>query len=211
MKPWLWIIAGPNGAGKTSLAGDFLDDLRTMRRSWGSDRPLVKLNADERTLELRALFPDRKLPELNLQAARDTDARLVAMIDTGQDVVVETVLSSPKYQDDVETAQAKGYGFGLIYVSLHPPELSPERVNVRVQKGGHAVDPAKAVERYHRSHQLLTWFAARCDVLFVFDNSRIRSPNDEAVLLASRMPGRRVQRYHTGLNVAVDAALAPLL
>jgi predicted ABC-type ATPase len=49
MAQWMWIIAGPNGAGKSSFAGRFLRDL--------GHRHLIKLNADERTLELRPKIP----------------------------------------------------------------------------------------------------------------------------------------------------------
>ena len=50
MAQWMWIVASPNGAGKSSFAGRFLRDL--------GHRHLIKLNADERTLELRKKFPD---------------------------------------------------------------------------------------------------------------------------------------------------------
>jgi hypothetical protein len=59
---WMWIIGGPNGGGKSSFAGRFLDDL--------GHRQLIKLNADERTLALRAAFPDVPLNDLNLRAAK---------------------------------------------------------------------------------------------------------------------------------------------
>jgi predicted XRE-type DNA-binding protein len=113
----MWIIGGPNGAGKSSFAGRFLDDL--------GHRQLIKLNADERTLALRAAFPDVPLNDLNLRAAIDIDKQVEDCIKAGQSFVVETVLSSPKYRDDVLAAKATGFKFGLIYVSLYPPELSP--------------------------------------------------------------------------------------
>ena len=206
MAPWLWIVGGPNGAGKTSFAGQFLDSLSRAFPNSRLPAHFTRLNADERTLALRQQFPDAARDSLNLRAARDIDAELVRLIEAGETVAVETVLSSSKYRDDVEAAQARGYKIGLIYVSLHPPELSPRRVSERVAKGGHAVDPIRAIERYHRSHSQLRWFAARADFLLVFDNSD-NQPGVPPELLAQRLPGRPMHRFKRGANPAVDAAL----
>ena len=207
MAPWMWIIAGPNGAGKSSFAGEYLDDLRAAFPNDIGPDGLIKLNADERTLELRRQFPDEAQAALNLRAAQEIDAEVVALIAAGESFVVETVLSSPKYRDDVEAAKAKGFRVGLIYVSLHPPELSPRRVSERAAKGGHDVDPATAVARYRRSHQQLRWFATQADFLMIFDNSD-NQPDTPPALLATRFPGKRLRHDQRGVNPAVDAALA---
>ncbi len=150
MAKWMWIIAGPNGAGKTTFTNKII-------AAQGQD--LIKLNADERTLALRAAEPKAPLDVLNLRAAKEIDAELEGNIAAGKSFLVETVLSSDKYRDDVDTAKAAGFKFGMIYVTLHPPELSPARVGIRVTKGGHAVAHDTAIKRYHRSHDQLKWFA----------------------------------------------------
>lgn len=192
----MWIIAGPNGAGKSSFAGQFLHDL--------GHNNLVKLNADERTLELRKRFPDAELITLNYKAANEIDQAVIDCIETGQSFVVETVLSSQKYRDDVLTAKAKGFKIGLIYVSLYPPELSPQRVSERAAKGGHNVEHEKALNRHRKSHAELNWFAPKADILMVFDNS---SNSAKPVLLASRTPGKPIKYLKPGVNPAVDWAL----
>ncbi|MBF0488283.1 MAG: zeta toxin family protein [Nitrospirae bacterium] len=96
MSKWMWIIAGPNGAGKSSFAGDFLGSL--------GHRNLVKLIADERTIELRKKFPAALQDDLNLKAAIEIDKEIEDCIKSAASFVVETVLSSPKYRDDVLTA-----------------------------------------------------------------------------------------------------------
>ena len=128
MAKWMWIVAGPNGAGKSTFANEFLKTL--------GHNDLEKLNADERTARLRAAFPDAEQDDLNLLAAIEIDREVEACIAAGQSFVVETVLSSPKYRDDVLAAKAAGFTFGLIYISLFPPELSPLRVGERVAKRG---------------------------------------------------------------------------
>ncbi|MBF0563409.1 MAG: zeta toxin family protein, partial [Alphaproteobacteria bacterium] len=179
---WMWIIAGPNGAGKSSFAGDFLVDL--------GHRSLIKLNADERTLKLRETNPAAPQDGLNLRAAVEIDNEVAECIKSRVSFSVETVLSSGKYRDDLLAAKENGFKFGLIYVSLHPPELSPQRVNVRVTKGGHAVDHDKAVERHRKSHEQLRWFAPQADILMVFDNS---VKDGDPVLVASRTNGRALK------------------
>jgi len=62
MAKWLWIVAGPNGAGKSTFAEKFLTDL--------GHSNLHKLNADERTLELRRQFPKLPLGDVNMRAAK---------------------------------------------------------------------------------------------------------------------------------------------
>jgi predicted ABC-type ATPase len=106
----------------------------------------------------------------------------------------------------VEAAKAKGFRIELIYVSLHPPELAPRRVSERVLLGGHDVDPATAVRRYHPSHEQLRWFAPRADFLMIFDNSD-NQPRATPTLLASRFPDRPLRHIQRGVNPAVDQAL----
>jgi predicted ABC-type ATPase len=193
---WMWIVAGPNGAGKSSFAGDFLADL--------GHRNLVKLNADERTLQLQKEFPDVPKNGLNLKAAIEIDNAVSECIKARVSFVVETVLSSDKYRDDVLAAKENGFNFGLIYVSIHPPELSPQRVNVRVKKGGHAVDHDTAVKRHLKSHEQFSWFAPQAEILMVFDNS---IKDGDPVLVASRSNGKALKYLHRGQNPSVDAAL----
>lgn len=199
MAKWMWIIAGPNGAGKSSFAGQFLIDL--------GHRDLIKLNADERTLELRKQFPNAAEDDLNRQAAEAVDKDVEKCIEVRRSFVVETVLSSPKYRDDVLTAKSNGFKFGLIYVSLYPPELSPQRVSERVAKGGHNVDAAKAIIRHGRSHEELRWFAPQADIFMAFDNS---DRNATPVLLASRANGEPLQYLARGMNPALDRVLTDM-
>jgi len=194
MAKWMWIIAGPNGAGKSTFTNDLLV----------SAPGLKKLNADERTLALRAANPTASLRDLNLQAAQQIDAEVATAIDAGESFLVETVLSSDKYRNDVTTAKRKGFKIALVYVSLHPPELSPDRVATRVAKGGHDVDRQTAIDRHARSHVQLAWFAARADVLAVYDNSR----NDGVPrLIAERTEGQQLRVHAAGINPSVDTAL----
>ena len=195
MAKWMWIIAGPNGAGKSTFTNRLLN-------AFGPG--VTKLNADERTLGLRVAHPTIPIDLLNLRAAQEIDAEVADQIAKGRSFLVETVLSSPKYRDDVDAAKAAAFKIGLLYVSLHPPELSPARVGIRVTKGGHSVAHDIAIKRYHRSHVQLKWFAAKADVLTVFDNS---AEDSEPKLIAERAEGQQLRVHAAGINPAVDKAL----
>jgi predicted ABC-type ATPase len=198
---WMWIIAGPNGAGKSSVATVILAKHRIPT--------LTKLNADEVNAELRKLYPHLPTDRLNLRAAQLIDSVVADCIEEGLNFTVETVLSTDKYRKAVTDAKAKGFKFGLIYVSLWPPDLSPDRIKIRVAKGGHAVERTKAIERYHRSHKQLTWFAAQADRMVVLDNSS--GYNEPAVIIAVKHLRKPIAVLTPNHNPSVDAALAPLL
>ena len=202
MTKWLWIVAGPNGAGKTTHTAKLIAKLQA---AGATDADIIKLNADERTAELRTHFPDKPQNELNLQAAQETDAALEKCIADGKKAIfVETVLSSTKYQDDVLDAKARGYNVGLIFVSVHPPELILGRIKTRVAQGGHNVDDQKALDRYKRSHENLVWFAQHVDRLFILDNS---SRETGPVLVAMKEAGRKLTQKIKGQNPALDHAI----
>jgi predicted ABC-type ATPase len=172
---------------------------------------LLKLNADEVTAMFRASDPMTAQSVLNLRAAQLIDAQVADCITTGRSFLVETVLSSDKYRDDLELAKQSGFKTGLIYVSLYPPELSPSRVKERVALGGHTVDHDTAIKRYHKSHEQLSWFAENVDTLTAYDNSVV---GKEPVLIAqfSRQPVRiKVNETNADLNPVVWRALGLVL
>jgi predicted ABC-type ATPase len=195
---WVWIVGGPNGAGKTTIAKSILARL--------GHADLPRLNADDRTAELRKARPDAPIGELNLQAANETDAAVDAHIAAGKSFVVETVLSSAKYRERVKNAKARGFKVGLLYVSLWPPELSPRRVRDRVAKGGHDVETARALARHERSHRQLNWFAGEADRLVVLDNSQPAGSPPTLVATKSEQTAR-LHIHARGINPAVDKAL----
>jgi predicted ABC-type ATPase len=201
-KPLLLIVGGPNGAGKTTT-------MKKLIELYGLDPG--RLNADDRTQELRKLYPDKPLHELNLMAARQIDADVERNIEEGKTVFIETVLSSDKYIDDVIKAKERGYTVALVYVSVHPPEVLLQRVKLRAHKGGHDVDPEKIRERYDKSHKQLEVFGFLVDTFLILDNSAVNMP---PILLAAKLAGREVgmeiEHYIKGANPAVDRTLAVL-
>jgi predicted ABC-type ATPase len=192
--PWFWIVAGPNGAGKTTLVEQGI-----IQSIVGHD--LLTLNADVRTRELLAADP--LMPDANLQAAIEIDGRVAACIEQHVDVLVETVLSSDKYLDDIERARTLGYQVGMIYVGLASSRDAVRRVALRHARGGHDVPPDKVVSRWSRSIAMLGRVADKLHRLFVFDNTRPEGPR----LIALGIGGQ-VTLLEAGRIPEIDAMLS---
>jgi predicted ABC-type ATPase len=191
--PWFWIVAGPNGAGKTTLVETGL-----VQAIIGHQ--LMALNADVRTREL--LNADPLMPDANLRAAIEIDSRVAACIEQCVDVMVETVLSSDKYLDDVERALALGYQVGMIYVGLATVADSVRRVALRVERGGHSVPYDRLRLRWARSIAMLGRMVEKVDRLFVFDNTRPEGPR----LIALKVAGN-ITLLEPGYIPEIDAVL----
>lgn len=167
--PQLWLFAGPNGAGKSTF---------TQFPEWSAHISHF-LNADELTRQLLneqgfptyAATPTEILQRANLAAAEKVFAEVRRLLDAGESVAVETVLSTDKYHPVVEKLRRDGGIFNLIYVGLRSHELSRQRVANRVAKGGHPVPEDKLAGRWIRSLEHLPWFASRADHFYIYDNS----------------------------------------
>jgi len=198
---WMFIVAGPNAVGKTTFVSHFLKNLHYEK--------LIKLNADEKTLELRQTKENtgKTLDEVNLLAAKETDASVFNCIETDQSFLIETVLSSEKYKKAVHEAKRKGFRMCFIYVSGYPAAISPARVNVRVRKKGHNVPSEKALSRYERSHQLAPWFAQNSDIFMAFHNSnKNRKPVlTTAIDLQNKAPLYHRQKINRKLDEIVES------
>jgi predicted ABC-type ATPase len=161
-KPKFWIVAGPNGSGKSSIYTDTeIDD-------FGGSVWII--NPDVLTARLQKI--ERLRPRAaNVAAVTRIYGWLEASIAVHQTIGVETVLSTEKYHALVLAAKAHGFEVRLIYILLSSPELSVERVRLRVGKGGHHVPTTKIRQRRARSLQQLPWFLKNADLAWIFDNS----------------------------------------
>jgi predicted ABC-type ATPase len=99
----------------------------------------------------------------------------------------KTVMSHPSKVQFLQAARTSGYRTYLYFVATTSPELSYQRVQSRVQLGGHAVPEAKLVQRYERSLQLLPQAIRASDRAFIFDNS-----GDRPIKLAEWTPEQQL-------------------
>ena len=157
-RPILVTLAGPNGAGKTTF-----------------------YHAHLQAAGLRLVNADIIARELNIdpyEAARIAGAIRQELINQRESFVFETVFSDPvgdKLSFLKEAAQS-GYTVLLCFLGIAGPEVSEERVAMRVSQGGHDVPTEKLIARYPRI--LINLRAALRELahVWVFDNDDLVTP-----------------------------------
>jgi predicted ABC-type ATPase len=152
-RPILVAIAGPNGAGKSSFFAEHL-----------ALSGLDFVNADvlAETLAIDAYAAASLAEELRQQR-----------IERRESFIFETVFSDP-VGDKVEflkSAEKIGYSVFLIFIGIDDPELSSDRVAMRVSQGGHDVPVRKLTERYPRVMKNLKRALAELQNVWVYDHS----------------------------------------
>lgn len=143
------VFAGPNGSGKSTIAAQF---------------PIAGtyVNADDikKTKNCSAL-----------EAAVEAEKICYRLIDKGQDLTFETVLSSDFKLKLLEYAREKNYQILAIYVTTNNPEINVQRVHWRMDHGGHPVPDERIRSRYYKSLQNLSKLANLADTTYVYDNT----------------------------------------
>ena len=157
-RPIVVALAGPNGAGKTTFYGAHL-----------ARAGLRFVNADDLARELR-LGP--------YDAAEAAKQAREALVEQRESFVFETVFSDP-VGDKLEFLRAaprRGYTVVLCFVGLDSPEVSDERVAMRVLQGGHDVPREKLLARYPRTMENLRRAIHELPHVLVYDNGDLRRP-----------------------------------
>lgn len=177
-RPIIVALAGPNGAGKTTFYYSHLQPAA-----------LRFVNADVLASELGLD------PYLAAQMADRVRRRLVA---ERESFVFETVFSDPVGDKlrFLKEAAAAGYTVALCFVGISGPEISEERVAMRVSRGGHDVPNEKLASRFPRTLANLKQAIRTLPFVLVFDNDDLRSPfrqvaafeNGQTITLARPSP-----------------------
>lgn len=102
------------------------------------------------------------------------------LIRNGKNFSFETVMSHPSKVKEVQGAINKGYSLYLYFVCIDSADVNMSRVEDRVKKGGHNVDPQKIEDRYFRTLDMLNTVLPLCYRAYLFDNSKL----DEMILVA---------------------------
>jgi predicted ABC-type ATPase len=157
-RPVVVAVAGPNGAGKTTFYYAHLQ---------AAGLRLVNADTIARELQIGAY-----------EAARIAGSIREELVRQRESFVFETVFSDPvgdKVSWLKETAES-GYTVVLCVIGTSSPEVSEERVAMRVSQGGHDVPREKLFARYPRI--LLNLKAAMNELphVWVFDNDDLASP-----------------------------------
>ena len=156
--PVVYVIAGPNGAGKTTFALSYLPKIAGV---------FEYVNADEIA---------KGLSPLNVNAAQMAAGRLFhdkieTYIRERKSFAFETTLAAKTHMLRVAKLRQEGWQVFLFYLYLPSAEFSHDRVQMRVEQGGHDVPYEAIVRRYPRSIRALFEFMPKCDGTFCFDGS----------------------------------------
>lgn len=177
-RPVVVALAGPNGAGKTTF-----------------------YEAHLRDAGLRFLNADVIARELNMDAyaaAAVADALRRELLRQRESFIFETVFSDPagdKLGFLKDAAQA-GYTVVLLFIGTSGPEVSEERVAMRVSQGGHDVPAEKLISRFPRTIENLKAALRELPYVWVFDNDKLETPyrlaaafeNGQPLKLSSSLP-----------------------
>jgi predicted ABC-type ATPase len=157
-RPIVVALAGANGAGKSTFYHAHL-------KASG----LRFVNADVLARELR-MGP--------YEAAAMADSLRRELINQRESFVFETVFSDPVGDKltFLKDAAAAGYMVVLCFIGISGPEVSEQRVAMRVSQGGHDVPTEKLETRYPRILANLKATLREIPQVWVFDNDDLRSP-----------------------------------
>jgi len=173
-RPIVVALAGPNGAGKSSYFKMHL-----------SEAALNFVNADvlAETWNLDAYAASG--------LADDLRRKLVARRES---FVFETVFSDPVGDklEFLKSVEKAGYCVILIFIGIASPELSGDRVEMRVSQGGHDVPTEKVRERYPRIMRNLKRALVEIANVWVYDHSDL---DVGYRLVATREGGRAVELH----------------
>lgn len=101
-----------------------------------------------------------------------TDFIREKMIQQKKSFTFETVMSHISKVNILKKAKTKNYRCYLYYVCTDDYSINLNRINNRVDKGGHNVDEQKTKDRYFRSLELLYDAIQVSNRAFIFDNSK---------------------------------------
>ena len=127
------IIAGPNGAGKTTFARSFLPEEASLPRF---------INADAIAAGLAAFAPETAA----IRAGRLMLEEIALCAARGDSFAFETTLSGVGWLSHIRQWREQGYRVSLYFLSLPNAEAAIERVELRVQQGGHDI-PERVIRR----------------------------------------------------------------
>lgn len=157
-RPILIALAGPNGAGKTTFYRAFL-----------ASSGLYFVNADVIAKELKVDA---------YRAAEMAGVFRQQLIEQRVSFVFETVFSDPVGDKlgFLKEAETFGYTVVLLFIGIRSPQISDERVAMRVSQGGHDVPQGKLVQRYPRVMRNLRKALRELSNVRVYDNSELADP-----------------------------------
>jgi predicted ABC-type ATPase len=158
--PTVYIIGGCNGAGKTTASFTVLPDLLNCYEF---------VNADEIAKGLSPFRPE----SVAIEAGRLMLHRIDELMNQRVDFAFETTLAASIHLRTITKAQALGYRVHLLFFWLESVELAQQRVQSRVNEGGHSIHVDVVNRRYKRGIvNLFQKYWNRMDRAWIIDGSK---------------------------------------
>ena len=151
------IIAGANGVGKTSL----YQILKS------SDDLGERINIDEIVSE-KGSWMDKLL---QIKGTRTAMSLLNKYIANDVTFHQETTLPGNVILKQVKKAKEKGFQIRLYFIGVESVDVSLQRVEKRVTKGGHGIDAALIKKRFEAMPEQLKAILPLCDTASFYDNT----------------------------------------
>jgi predicted ABC-type ATPase len=154
--PIIVALAGPNGAGKTTFYHTHL-----------KPAGIRFLNADDisRELEIDAY----EAAEIVRQLRRE-------LVKQRENFVFETADPVDDKVGFLKEAAHSGYSVVLCFIGVSSPEMSEQRVAMRVSQGGHDVPSEKLISRFPRTMTNLQTAIRDLPHVLIFDNDDLHCP-----------------------------------
>jgi predicted ABC-type ATPase len=184
-RPLIVALAGPDGAGKTTFHHAFLEPTQLR---------FVSADVLAEALRLEPYDAAELANTLRQQLAAERES-----------FIFETVFSDPVGDKlgFLRTAAQEGYTVVLCFIGLPSPDVSEQRVAMRVSQGGHDVPTEKLAERFARTLRNLKAAIRELPHVWIFDNGDLEEPFRKVAVFQN---GRQVE-----LHRPVPAWLRPLL
>lgn len=160
--PRLFIISGCNGAGKTTASYTFLPKQLDCAEF---------INSDEFAKSLSPFDPDAA----SIMAGKYMLMKMEYLSKKRKDFGIESTLATRSLKATIRLAQENGYTVTIMYLWLRSPELAIQRVNARINLGGHKVQEETIIRRYRSGLiNFFTEYRDLCDNWIFADNSDMK-------------------------------------
>lgn len=108
-----------------------------------------------------------------VKAGKIAVKQIAENFDKGQSFCQETTLCGSDILRNIRKAKISGYRVILYYVGVNSAEIAKERVQIRVQNGGHGISDEDIDRRYNVSLEKLSEVIPLCDEVIVYDNTTV--------------------------------------
>lgn len=176
----LRLIAGPNGSGKTTLTKTLIKQGIPLGQYLNPDDIARHICLSDNIASIERSFP--KFSHFSMtREQEDYLSALIAQqvavglrndwVENSLSLTYESVMSHESHLDFVKAACSGRYEAYLYYICTADPFINLERIQQRVQQGGHSVPEEKVRRRYEKSLELLVRMSRLCRRVYFFDNS----------------------------------------